>query len=162
MSSKLVKKLLQRAMTADAGSAVTTPASTHKNELSVNKRTGSPSTRQDTAVQDQISRILSLDAAVSRYASSTARKSFDRRSDDIKRECKRRRDATGGAKGVVTALSNSRGTASAIAQKPHERRYDKQTVKRQREEGYFEDLARALKKGRKGELKEKKVKKMKS
>ena len=112
------------------------------------------SRRKDTAVQDQINRILSLDTAVSRYASSTVRKSFDRRSDDIKLERKRRR----------AALSNSRGTASAIAQKPHERRYDKQTTndKRQREEGYFEDLARALKKGKKDELKEKKVKKMKS
>ena len=141
---------------------MTTPASTHKNELSVNKRSGL-SRRKDTAVQDQINRILSLDAAVSRYASSTVRKSFDRRSDDIKLERKRRRDATGGAgKGITAALSNSRGTASAIAQKPHERRYDKQTDKRQREEGYFEDLARALKKGKKGELKEKKAKKMKS
>lgn len=164
MSSKLVKKLLQRALTADVdlGNAMTTPASTlKKNELSV-KMSGF-SRREDTSVQDQINRILSLDAAVSRYASLTVRKSFDRRSDDIKLERKRRRDATGGAgKGITAALSNSRGTASAIAQKPHERRYDKQTDKQQREEGYFEDIARALKKGRKGELKEKKVKKMRS
>ena len=160
MSSKLVKKLLQRALTADVdlGNVLTTPASTQKIEVSVNKRSRLLSKREDTEVQDQINRILSLDAAVSRYASSTVRKSFDRRSDDIKRERKRRRDATGGAKGSVTTLSNSRGTASAIAQKPHERRYDKQTDKRKRDEGYFEDLARALKKGKKGELKEKKVK----
>lgn len=159
MSSKLVKKLLQRALSADAdlGNVMTTPASTQKNEVSVNKRSRL-SKREDTAVQDQINRILSLDAAVSRYASSTVRKSFDRRADDVKLERKRRRDATGGAKGSVTTLSNSRGTASAIAQKSHERRYDKQTNKRKREEGYFEDLARALKKGKKGELKEKKVK----
>ena len=100
MSSKLVKKLLQRALTADVdlGNVLTTPASTQKIEVSVNKRSRLLSKREDTEVQDQINRILSLDAAVSRYASSTVRKSFDRRSDDIKRERKRRRDATGGAK----------------------------------------------------------------
>ena len=106
-------------------------------------------------MRDRVESLLRLDDAVSRYSSSTVRKSFDRRTDDMKRERRRRRDAANASAGTT---GNSRGSASAFALRPAERRFDRVEEKRRSEEGYFEELARALKGGKKRKGEEKKSK----
>ena len=90
-----------------------------------------------------VASVLSLDDAVTRYASTTTRDSFVRKSDDTRRERRRRRALLAAA----ATMGNSRGSASAFVLKPHERRYDKCAERRRNEESYFVGLAKALKRG---------------
>jgi len=105
-------------------------------------------------VQEHVQSILRLDNLVQRYSSSTAQKSFDRHSSNIKQQQKQKQNLK---KNVGSRVSNSRSSSSSFAQKTHKATYDKKEEKRKREEGYFEDLAKALKKAKKSKKKRKGV-----
>ena len=149
MSSKLVKKLLHQA---------TTQAANNEHDVggqkrSQNKRFESIPRKSTTKVskeemmQEHVQSLLRLDNLVQKYSSSTAKKSFDRHSSDLKHKQKQKlKTKTGG-------VGNSRSSSSSFSQKPHEKRFDKERVKRKKEEGYFEDLAKALKKAKKNKRK---------
>ena len=183
MSSKLVKKLLQRTTdgavapppsktnvggsdrsnpyrrdndrrTSAAANGAPPPPSSSSSS-SGGGRTKRTPREEDDVVRDRVESLLRLDDAVSRYSSSTVRKSFDRRTDVMKRDRRRWRDAANVAAGTT---GNSRGSASAFALRPAERRFDRVEEKRRREESYFKDLARALKRGKKRKGEEKKSK----
>jgi hypothetical protein len=184
MSSKLVKKLLQRTTdgavapppsktnvggsdrsnpyrrdndrrTSAAANGAPPPPSSSSSSSGGGGRTKRTPREEDDVVRDRVESLLRLDDAVSRYSSSTVRKSFDRRTDVMKRDRRRRRDAANVAAGTT---GNSRGSASAFALRPAERRFDRVEEKRRREESYFKDLARALKRGKKRKGEEKKSK----
>lgn len=100
-------------------------------------------------VQEHIQSMLRLDGVVQRYSSSTAQKSFDRHTSNLKLKHRQSRDL----KRNNVGISNSRSSSSSFAQKPQEKTFDKEKEKRKREEGYFKDLAKALKKDKKGKKK---------
>ena len=145
MSSKLVQKSLRQAAA---------PTSNNSSRNISRKRNTNPATNRSTVklskeemVQEHIESMLRLDNLVQRNASSTAQKSFDRHSSNLKQQQKQ------SSKRNAVAVSNSRSTSSSFAKLPHEKRVDKEREKRKREEGYFRDLAKALKKAKKGKKK---------
>lgn len=151
MSSKLVKKLLQQTAVPLTNNEYDDGVGQNK----ARKRYTKPSTKRSSSqviskeemVQEHVQSLLRLDNLAQRYTTSKAQKSFDRHSSNIKQEQKEKQNTK---RKAVAGISNSRGSSSSFAQKPHEKRFDKVKDKRSREEGYFEDLARALKKAKKG------------
>ncbi len=100
---------------------------------------------KEEILREQAQSLLRLDTAVKKYSSNTAQRSFHRHTSNLnhkKRELRALKRNRGG-------MSNSRSSSSSFANKPHERSFDKERAKRRKEEGYFEDLARALKKAKK-------------
>lgn len=149
MSSKLVKKLLHQATVAnnehDAGGQ---KQSQNRRIESISQKSTTKVSKEEM-VQEHVQSLLRLDNLVQKYSSSTAQKSFDRCSSDLKQKQKQKqklKTKTGG-------VGNSRSSSSSFSQKPHEKRFDKEREKRRREEGYFENLARALKKSKKNKRK---------
>ena len=156
MSSKLVKKLLQQTTVPLANNehydGDTQQWTRKRNNKAVSISSESKVSKEDM-VQEHVQSLLRLDNLVQRYSSSTAQKSFDRQTSNLKKrqkqnDLKRNAGSSGG-------ISNSRSSSSSFALKPHERRFDKEGEKRRREEGYYEDLARALKKANKSKKRKK-------
>ncbi len=115
--------------------------------------------RGGTASRERVESMLRLDDAMTRYASSTTRMSFARKSNDDARGERRRVANRGGPTGAseTAALSNSRGSASSFALLKQPRRYDKDVERRRREEEYLDGLSRTLEvEGRKGRKRTKK------
>ena len=147
MSSKLVQKSLRQAAA---------PTSNNSSRNISRKRNTNPATNRSTVklskeemVQEHIESMLRLDNLVQRNTSSTAQKSFDRHSSNLKQQQKQKQSS----KRNTVAVSNSRSTSSSFAKLPQEKRFCKEREKRKREEGYFRDLAKALKKAKKGKKK---------
>lgn len=102
---------------------------------------------KEEILREQAQSLLRLDTAVKKYSSDTAQRSFQRHTSNLnhnKRELRALKRNRGG-------MSNSRSSSSSFANKPHERSFDRERARRRKEEGYFEDLARALKKAKKSE-----------
>lgn len=97
-------------------------------------------------LQEQTQSLLRLDGAVKKYTSNTAKRSFHRHSSNLHHNQRTQNDL----KRNLGGLSNSRSSISSFAKRPHEKSFDKERDKRRREEGYFEDLAKALKKAKRG------------
>ena len=111
-----------------------------KGTLSMN---GASSSREGgMSSRERVESILRLDDAMTRYASSTSRTSFERKSGDARRE--RRRMSRPSDANETANSSNSRGSASAFALRRQPRRYDKNEERRRSEKGYFDDLEREL------------------
>ncbi len=94
----------------------------------------------------RVESILRLDDAMARYASSTSRTSFERKSGDARGERRRMSSRPSDANGTANS-SNSRGSASAFALRRQPRRYDRNEERRRSEKGYFVDLERELEGG---------------
>lgn len=148
MSSKLVKKLLQQTTTQpsdnneyDDGNS----SEKQKHGKYVTKSKTNVKVSKEEMIQEHVQSMLRLDNLVQRYSSSTTQKSFNRHTTNIKQQSKKRRSNVEGA----SAIGNSRSSSSSFTQKPHQKRFDKESAKRSKEEGYYEDLARALKKAKK-------------
>ena len=97
-------------------------------------------------MHEQAQSLLRLDSAVQKHSSNTAQRSFRRHTSNLDNQQSARRVLIRNIGGI----SNSRSSSSSFASKLHERSFDKVRHKQKEEEGYFEDLARALKKAKKG------------
>lgn len=147
MSSKLVKKLLQQ-----TNRSLSTTEEEDGWELQSRKRkavTKVPSkndgpTKEDM-LQSHIQSILRLDDRIQSNASKTAKKSFTRHSSNIKKQQK----ALSSSKKNAAGVGNSRSSTSSFAKKKHEPTYDKVKARQQKEEDYFEGVAKALRKAKK-------------
>mmetsp|Transcript_15125 Transcript_15125/g.32832 ORF Transcript_15125/g.32832 Transcript_15125/m.32832 type:complete len:155 (-) Transcript_15125:99-563(-) len=148
MSSKLVKKLLQQTAVPLTNNEYDNDSKKRSGIRNINSATNKSKTKvsKEEMVQEHIQSLLRLDTMVQQYSSSTAKKSFDRKSSIIKKQQKQKHSLKRNAGGI----SNSRSSCSSFAQKPHEESFDKKKEKRRKQEGYFEDLAKALKKVKKG------------
>lgn len=146
MSSKLVRKLLQQTTIPLGNNNVGnghTPITPKRKIISASITPMKVS--KEEVLQEQAQSLLRLDTAVKKYSSNTAQRSFQRHTSSLnhkKRELLASKRNRGG-------LSNSRSSSSSFAKKTHERSFDKERAKRRKDEGYFEDLARALKKAKK-------------
>jgi len=146
MSSKLVKKLLHHTTTPPTKNNFD---SSHQILLQKRKiksvKVPTKVTSKEDIVQEQAQSLLRLDSAVKKYSSNTANKSFQRHTNNLKQQQR----VQNALKRNVGGISNSRSSSSSFSQKPHEKSFDKERDKQRKEEGYFEDLARALKKAKK-------------
>lgn len=147
MSSKLVKKLLQQTAIPQTRQDSSSQQKAHKSDV---QSAANVAPSKEELLQAHVQSVLRLDSLVQRYASSTAKSAFDRRSASLKRQQKRQRSARRQPPGGV---GNSRGSSSSFAQRPREETFDKKKAKRRKEEGYFEEVAKALKKARKSKKK---------
>ena len=146
MSSKLVKKLLQQTTLPTTNNNLgndINPIPKRKNKSA--KLQPIPKSKEEI-VHEQAQSLLRLDSAVKKHSSNTAQRSFQRHTSNLNHQQNARRVL----KRNVGGISNSRSSSSSFASKLHERSFDKERHKREEEEGYFEDLARALKKAKKG------------
>ena len=146
MSSKLVKKLLQQ-----TNRSLSTTEEEDGWELQSRKRkavTKVPSndgpTKEDM-LQSHIQSILRLDDRIQSNASKTAKKSFTRHSSNMKKQQK----ALSSSKKNAAGVGNSRSSTSSFAKKKHEPTYDKVKARQQKDEDYFEGVAKALRKAKK-------------
>ncbi|KAL7524056.1 hypothetical protein ACHAXR_000418, partial [Thalassiosira sp. AJA248-18] len=146
MSSKLVKKLLQQTAAPPTNNGYD-DSSQNQTQKRLHPATNNSKVKisKEEMVQEHIQSILRLDNLVQRHSSSTAQKSFNRHSSNIKQQQKQKQHL----KRNAGSISNSRSSSSSFTQKPNEKSFDKAREKRTREEGYFKDLARALKKAKK-------------
>ena len=157
MSSKLVKKLLLQTTNnsssltnnndGDYGSGSYQDGS-RKRKYKSSTITNTPSALNEVVTKEEIinehvQSLLRLDNLSQQYSSGTAHKSFDRLSSNTKRQAKERKVAS------KSIISNSRSNSSSFTQKPHESRFDKKRDKVEKEEKYYGDLARALRKASK-------------
>lgn len=153
MSSKLVKKLLQQTalpLTNNEYDDTSEHQSRNKN-INPAPKSSRVNVSKERLVEEHVQSILRLDGLVQKYSSATAQKSFNRHSSNIKQQQKQKQNL----KRNLKSIGNSRSSSSSFAQKPHEATFDKKEAKRRREEGYFEDLAKALKKAKKNKKKRK-------
>ena len=150
MSSKLVKKLLQQT----SRSLNKTDDKNQRESLS-RKRKSTPKTLEKRAMttedmlQSHVQSILRLDHKIQTSASSVAKKSFSRHSSDMKK----RQKTASNSKKIAAGVSNSRSSTSNFSKKKPEPTYDKVKARQQREEDYYEGIAKALKKSKKRKLK---------
>ena len=100
-------------------------------------------------LQSHVQSILRLDHKIQTSASSVAKKSFSRHSSDMKK----RQKTASNSKKIAAGVSNSRSSTSNFAKKKPEPTYDKVKARQQREEDYYEGIAKALKKSKKRKLK---------
>ncbi|KAL7462262.1 hypothetical protein ACHAXS_002647, partial [Conticribra weissflogii] len=145
MSSKLVKKLLQQTC-ANLGEDQET---SHREKIKFSKpslsTSDAPTLTKEEALQRHVQSILRFDALAIKYSSKTAQNSFTRHSsmmktkDKIKKQVAKAKSSTG----------NSRSSCSAFTNLPKEKTFNKKLEKRRREETYFEDVAKMLKKVKK-------------
>ena len=157
MSSKLVKKLLLQTTNNNSS-----PTSNNEGDYDSGsyqdrsrKRKYKSSTITNTSISlnevvtkeeminEHVQSLLRLDNLSQQYSSGTAHKSFDRLSSNMKQQAKERKIAS------KSIISNSRSNSSSFTQKPHESRFDKKRDKVEKEEKYYGDLARALRKASK-------------
>ena len=146
MSSKLVRKLLQQATLPPTNNNLgndINPIPKRKNKSA--KLQPIPKSKEEI-VHEQAQSLLRLDSAVKKHSSNTAQRSFQRHTSNLNHQQNARRVL----KRNVGGISNSRSSSSSFASKLHERSFDKERHKREEQEGYFEDLARALEKAKKG------------
>jgi hypothetical protein len=145
MSSKLVKKLLQQTTVPPTNNNFDSSHQTlsQKRKIEPVKVQTKVTSKEDT-IHEQAQALLRLDSAVKKYSSNTANKTFQRHTNNLKQHQR----VQNALKRNVGGISNTRSSSSSFAQKPHERSFDKERDKRRKEEGYFEDLARALKKAK--------------
>ena len=157
MSSKLVKKLLLQ--TTNNSSSLTNnndgdydsgtyQDGSRKRKYKSSTITNTPSALNEVVTKEEIinehvQSLLRLDNLSQQYSSGTAHKSFDRLSSNMKQQAKERKIAS------KSIISNSRSNSSSFTQKPHESRFDKKRDKVEKEEKYYGDLARALRKASK-------------
>ena len=158
MSSKLVKKLLLQ--TTNNSSSLTSnndgdyDSGTYQDRSRKRKYKSSTITNTPTAlinevvtkedmINEHVQSLLRLDNLSQQYSSGTAHKSFDRLSSNMKQQAKERKMAS------KSIISNSRSNSSSFTQKPHESRFDEKRDKVEKEEKYYGDLARALRKASK-------------
>ena len=175
MSSKLVKKLLLQ--TTNNSSSLTSNNEgdgdydsgsyqdrSRKRKYKPPTITNTPTTYNEVVTKEEminehVQSLLRLDNLSQKYSSGTAHKSFDRLSSNMKQEAKERKVAS------KSIISNSRSNSSSFTQKLHESRFDKKRDKVEKEEKYYGDLARALrkanKKGKKSSSSSNKKKKLK-
>lgn len=145
MSSKLVKKLLQQTsatLTASEHDAVSNPMQSRKRKLPPVPQL--IVTKEDV-IQEHINSIIRLDNIIQKGSTKTTQKSYARQSTKLKQQQKQVQQA----KSNAARVSNSRSSGSLFTQKPHEATYDKEKDKKRKEESYYEDLAKALKKAKK-------------
>ena len=157
MSSKLVKKLLLQTTnnnsspTSNNGGdydSGTYQDGSRKRKYKSSTITNTPSALNEVVTKEEIinehvQSLLRLDNLSQQYSSGTAHKSFDRLSSNMKQQAKERKIAS------KSIISNSRSNSSSFTQKPHESRFDKKRDKVEKEEKYYGDLARALRKASK-------------
>ena len=141
MSSKLVKKLLHQT------SAPLRRAEDAIDDRGLKRKSRSaPSTAaktKDELVQDHIQSMLRIDSLIESQSSKMAKRSFTRQSHELKRRQKERQAAK------KTSTGNTRGSSSIFSQQKYSRTYNKARDKKEKEEEYFNDIARALKKAKK-------------
>ena len=157
MSSKLVKKLLLQTTNNNSSptsnndgdyDSGTYQDGSRKRKYKSSTITNTPTTPNEVVtkeemVNEHVQSLLRLDNLSQQYSSGTAHKSFDRLSSNMKRQAKERKVAS------KSITSNSRSNSSSFTQKPHESRFDKKRDKVEKEEKYYGDLARALRKASK-------------
>ena len=146
MSSKLVKKLLQQTNRPlrSANDGTERDGQHRKRKFSTKAPPKEVVTKEDM-LQSHIQSILRLDHKIQTSASNTAQKSYDRHSSDMKQ----RQKVASISKKIAAGVSNSRSSASNFASKRPEPTYDKLKARQQREEDYYEGVAKALKKSMK-------------
>ena len=149
MSSKLVKKLLQQ-----TNRSLTKTDDENDREVLSRKRKSISKTpakkvmTTEDVLQSHVQSILRLDHKIQTSASSVAKKSFSRHSSNIKKQQK----TVSSAKKVAGGVSNSRSSTSNFAKKKPEPTFDKVKARQQREEDYYEGIAKALKKSKRRKL----------
>jgi hypothetical protein len=146
MSSKIVKKLLNQ-----TNAQLESNDDTEYLSRSKSKRNSSDTTNakqqitREEAIQGHIQSILRLDNLVHEHTSTTAQKSFTRRSSDLKLQAKKQRRLKKSGIGA----SNSRSSSSSFVKQHQQPTFNKEREKRKKEEEYYSDIARALKKAKK-------------
>ena len=157
MSSKLVKKLLLQTTNNNSSptsnnegdyDSGTYQDGSRKRKYKSSTITNTPTTPNEVVTKEEminehVQSLLRLDNLSQQYSSGTAHKSFDRLSSNMKQQAKERKVAS------KSIISNSRSNSSSFTQKPHESRFDKKRDKVEKEEKYYGDLARALRKASK-------------
>mmetsp|Transcript_8667 Transcript_8667/g.18524 ORF Transcript_8667/g.18524 Transcript_8667/m.18524 type:complete len:151 (-) Transcript_8667:248-700(-) len=145
MSSKLVKKLLQQTCT-DLGEDKE-PNRWEKVKLSkpLSSSPDVPALTKEEALQRHVQSILRLDTLVNKYSSKAAQNSFSRHTSNMEEKDKTKKQV---AK-TKSSIGNSRSSCSAFTSLPKEKTFNKIIEKRSREEAYFQDVAKALKKAKK-------------
>ncbi len=147
MSSKLVKKLLNQANTQLESNDDTKYYSQTKSRKDAggSRRTVTHNITKEEVIQGHIQSILRLDNLVQEHTSTTAQKSFTRRSSDLKLQAKNQRRLKKSGVGA----SNSRSSSSSFSKQRQQPTYNKERAKRKKDEEYYSDIARALKKAKK-------------
>ena len=145
MSSKLVKKLLNQNNTQLERNDGIKYHSQAKSRTDSGGRSRTHNISKEEAIQGHIQSILRLDNLVHEHTSTTAQKSFTRRSSDLKSQAKKQRRLK--KSGVGT--SNSRSSSSSFSKQRQQPTFNKERDKRKKEEEYYSDIARALKKAKK-------------
>ena len=145
MSSKLVKKLLSQTNTL----LESNNTEYHSQAISTKNSGGRTNSIQkftrEEAIQGHIQSILRLDNLVHEHTSTTAQKSFTRRSSDLKLQAKKQRRLKKSGAGA----SNSRSSSSSFSKQLQQPTFNKEREKRKKEAEYYSDIARALKKAKK-------------
>ena len=144
MSSKLVRKLLQHTTLPPTNNNVRNdPKPISKRKIKSAKLQSIPKSKEEI-VHEQAQSLLRLDCAVKKHSSNTAQRSLQRHTSNLNHQ----QNARHALRKNLGGMSNSRSSSSCS--KMHERTFNKERHERKEEEGYFEDLARALKKAKKG------------
>jgi len=149
MSSKLVKKLLNQTNTqleSNDDTRYHSQAKSTKDSGGKSRRTVTHNITKEEAIQGHIQSILRLDNLVHEHTSTTAQKSFTRRSSDLKLQAKNERRLK---KSGVVGASNSRSSSSSFSKQRQQPTFNKERAKRKKDEEYYSDIARALKKAKK-------------
>ncbi|KAL7495602.1 hypothetical protein ACHAWT_009597 [Skeletonema menzelii] len=148
MSSKLVKKLLNQTNTQLESNDDIKYHSQAKSRTDSGGRSRTSvkhNISKEEAIQEHIQSILRLDNLVQEHTSTTAQKSFTRRSSDLKSQAKKHRRL----KKAGVGTSNSRSSSSSFSKQRQQPTFNKERDKRKKEEEYYSDIARALKKAKK-------------
>lgn len=140
MSSKLVKKLLNQTNTQLESDDA--EEYHHQTGSGVRTKTRQKITREE-AIQGHIQSILRLDTLVQEHTSTAAQKTFDRRTNALKLQAKKQRQLK-----KIGACSNSRSSSSSFSKQQQQPTFNKVKAKRKKEEDYYSDIARALKKAK--------------
>lgn len=134
MSSKLVKKLLNQTNTQLESDDA--EEYHHQTGSGVRTKTRQKITREE-AIQGHIQSILRLDTLVQES------KSFDRRTTALKLQAKKQRQLK-----KIRVAGNSRSSSSSFSKQQQQPTFNKVKAKRKKEEDYYSDIARALKKAK--------------
>ena len=144
MSSKLVKKLLNQTNTQ----LESDDAEDYHHQTGSGSRTrATQKITREEAIQGHIDSILRLDSLVQEHTSTSAQKSFARRSTLLKLQAKKQRKLK--KLGIAGSSSNSRSSSSSFSKQQQQPTFNKDKAKRKKEEDYYLDIARALKKAKK-------------
>ncbi len=148
MSSKLVKKLLNQTNTqleSNDDTRYHSQAKSRKDSGGKSRTAVIHKITKEEAMQGHIQSILRLDSLVQEHTSSTAQKSFTRRSSNLKLQAKNERRL----KKAGVGASNSRSSSSSFSKQRQQPTFNKERAKRKKDEEYYSDIARALKKAKK-------------